>query len=83
MTDSFLASQTFAFFVAGFETSGATIASALYELALNQHIQDKVREEINQTYAKHDSITYENIKEMIYLDKVIKGMLFLRRKSIM
>lgn len=75
LTDSLLASQTFAFFVAGFETSASTMASALYELALNQQIQDKLREEINQTYAKHDDITYDNIKEIIYLDKVVKETL--------
>jgi len=49
----------------------------LYELALNHNIQDKLREEINEKYKKHDSnLTYENIKNMSYLDKVFKGTLF-------
>lgn len=75
MTDSLLASQAFVFFLAGFETSSTTMSNALYELALNFQIQDKLREEINQQYAKHgNNLIYENIKHMTYLDKVFKGM---------
>ena len=56
------------------------MSHALYELALNQHIQDKLREEINQEYANHGSnLSYENVKKMNYLDKVFKGMLFDRK----
>jgi cytochrome P450 family 6 len=77
LTDSFLASQAFVFFAAGFETSSTTMSNMLYELALNHNIQDKLREEINEKYKKHDSnLTYENIKNMSYLDKVFKGTLF-------
>ncbi|XP_012231779.1 probable cytochrome P450 6a14 [Linepithema humile] len=75
LTDSFLASQAYSFFIAGFETSASTISYALYELALNQQIQNKLHEEINQAYLKHGDITYENIKELIYLDKVVKETL--------
>ncbi|XP_025262192.1 probable cytochrome P450 6a13 isoform X2 [Camponotus floridanus] len=89
MTESLIASQAFVFFLAGFETSSTTMSHALYELALNQQIQDKLREEINQEYTKHDSnLTYENVKEMNYLDKVFKETLrkyppatFLMRQS--
>lgn len=75
MTDGLLASQAFVFFLAGFETSSTTMSNALYELALNVHIQDKLREEINQQCIKHgNNLIYENIKDMTYLDKVFKGM---------
>lgn len=50
------------------------MANALYELAQNHKIQDKLREEIKQEYAKHgDALTYDSIKGMEYLDKVFKG----------
>jgi len=77
LTDSFLASQVFVFFAAGFETSSTTMSHILYELALNHKIQDKLREEINEEYKKHGSnLTYENIKNMPYLTKVFKGTSF-------
>ena len=73
LTDSMIASQAFVFFVAGFETSSSTISHALYELAQNQEIQDKLREEIREVYEKHGELTYDVIKNMKYLDKVLKG----------
>ncbi|XP_025263422.1 probable cytochrome P450 6a13 [Camponotus floridanus] len=76
MTESLIAAQAFVFFLAGFETSSTTMSHALYELALNQQIQDKLREEIDHEYTKHGSnLTYENVKEMNYLDKVFKETL--------
>lgn len=74
MTTTLLAAQAFVFFAAGFETSSTTISNALYELALNPDIQDKLREEINEYDTKNDGEwRYETIKEMVYLDKVFKG----------
>lgn len=77
MTDTLLTSQAFVFFIAGFETSSTTMSNALYELALNQKIQDKLREEIHHEYTKiNGDLTYDNVKKMSYLDKVFKGKLF-------
>jgi len=89
LTDGLIASQAFVFFIAGFETSSTTISHALYELALNQKIQDKLREEIDEIYSKCDKdLTIENVKGMDYLDKVFKETLrkyppatFLMRQS--
>ncbi|KAH8355098.1 hypothetical protein KR093_005418, partial [Drosophila rubida] len=67
-----LAAQAFIFFVAGFETSSTTMGFALYELALHQNIQDKLREEIRQVLGKHNNeFSYENIKEMELLEQVV------------
>jgi len=50
------------------------MSNALYELALNQKIQDELREEINEEYIRHNgNFKYENVKKMNYLDKVFKG----------
>lgn len=70
-----LTAQAVVFFIAGFETSSSTIAFGLYELAQNQEIQDKLREEIRKMHEKNKGIlTYTDIKEMKYLDKVFKGI---------
>nr|XP_012223626.1 PREDICTED: probable cytochrome P450 6a14 [Linepithema humile] len=76
LTDSLLAAQAFLFFVTGFEGSSTTMSFALYELALNQKIQDKLHEEIDEEYTKHGSdLIYDNINKMTYLDKVYKETL--------
>lgn len=60
--------------IAGFETSSSTSCFVLYLLALNQDIQEKLRNEITTVLAKHnDEITYEAVQEMKYMQMVIDG----------
>ena len=74
MTDSIIAAQAFVFFLAGFETSSTTMSNALYELALNISIQDKLRNEIHNELKKNDGkLTYESVKHMTYLDEIFNG----------
>ncbi|KAK9308090.1 hypothetical protein QLX08_001809 [Tetragonisca angustula] len=76
LTHELLAAQAFIFFTAGFETSSTTISNALYELALNQDIQKKLREEIRQFEVENGGEwKYETIKEMKYLHKVFQETL--------
>lgn len=72
-TGHFYAAHVFGFFTGGFETSAATITNTLYELALNQNIQDKLREEIRNVYAEYGQLTYDNINSMSYLNAIFKG----------
>ncbi|EFN89240.1 Cytochrome P450 6a2 [Harpegnathos saltator] len=64
--------QAFVFFIAGFETSSSTATYCLYELAQNQDIQDKVRQEIDETLKKYGELTHDAMNEMTYLHKIIK-----------
>lgn len=68
-----LLAQAIQFFMAGFETSGSTVGFTLFELAWHPEVQDRLRKEVQETIEKHGSCGYEAIKEMRYLDMVIKG----------
>ncbi|KAJ8687377.1 hypothetical protein QAD02_023171 [Eretmocerus hayati] len=71
MTDILITAQAFVFFIAGFETSSTTMSNALYELALNQNVQDELRREIREELQKEKGdLKYETIKNMKYLHKV-------------
>ena len=66
--------QALTFLIAGYETSGSTLTFALYELALHPEIQHSLRAEIVQVLRKHDGkLTYDGIKDMSYLDRVVSG----------
>lgn len=62
------------FFVAGFETVSTALSFALYELALNQDIQQRLAEEIREHHNMHDGkFDYSSIQNMPYLDMVVSG----------
>nr|CAD7423189.1 unnamed protein product [Timema monikensis] len=72
LTDNLLASQCFVFFVAGFETSSATMSFCLHELAVNQDVQSRLTLEVDRVLKEHGgNITYEAIQKMKYMDQVV------------
>ena len=77
LDDNAIAAQAFVFFAAGYETSSSTIAFCLHELAVNQKIQERAREEIHVAIHKaNGKLTYETVQEMKYLDTIVLGKLF-------
>ncbi|XP_046751440.1 cytochrome P450 6a22-like [Diprion similis] len=76
LTDELIAAQFFVFFFAGSATPATAISFALYELAQNEGIQDKLRDEIQEALKAHNgSLPFKAIKDLKYLDKVFQETL--------
>nr|XP_012215716.1 PREDICTED: probable cytochrome P450 6a14 [Linepithema humile]XP_012215718.1 PREDICTED: probable cytochrome P450 6a14 [Linepithema humile]XP_012215719.1 PREDICTED: probable cytochrome P450 6a14 [Linepithema humile] len=75
ITMSEATAQSYIFYLAGFETSSTTATYCVYELAQHQHLQDKVRSEIDKVLEKHGELTYDAVNEMTYLHKVVNETL--------
>lgn len=62
------------FFFAGFESTARSMSFIAYELAINPDIQDKLRQEIQEINEKcNNTVTYDLLMEMKYLDMVVSG----------
>ncbi len=74
LTDQVMHAQTVMFFFAGFSTTSNLITFAMYALALNQDIQDKLREEVNKIVRKDGSLDYDDVGQLVYMDMVMNGI---------
>ncbi|CAG9766104.1 unnamed protein product [Ceutorhynchus assimilis] len=67
-----ITAQCFIFFIGGFETSSTAMTCALFELAQNLEIQEKLRQEIDSVLEKYNGeMSFDAIVEMSYLDKIV------------
>ncbi|KAJ3893683.1 cytochrome P450 [Lentinula edodes] len=57
------------------DTTSSALSRILHLLAMNTHIQDKVREEITAAFADVDRLGYDSISELAWLDAVVKETL--------
>lgn len=75
LTEAQVVAQSVLFLIAGFETSSTLLTFTCYELAINQTIQIKLREEICSVLKRHNGkCSYEAMQEMPLLDMVLMGM---------
>ena len=76
LTDEEIIGQCQIFLFAGYETSSNTLAYITYQLALNQNVQDKLREEIKEAVKRNpESSLYDLSHDIDYLDCVINESL--------
>ena len=75
LSDDEIIAQAWVFFLAGFETTASTLSYCTYELAVNQHVQDKLYKEIKAIENEHGSIDYETLAKLPYLDAVVSETL--------
>lgn len=70
--EDFIVSQAFTFFGAGFETSSTLMSFALYELAMNREVQDKLYQEISDFLLEiRGRPSYDGVIDLPYLEMVI------------
>ncbi|KPJ14862.1 putative cytochrome P450 6a14 [Papilio machaon] len=69
-TEEILAAQAFFFFVAGVEPTATAMFGILVELGRNPEQLRRLHEEIDNSFEKHDKMTYDIVNEMEYLDMV-------------
>lgn len=70
-----LVAQAAIFFTAGFESNATTIAFTLCEMALQPHLQTRLRNEILDSMEKNQGkLSYEDIKDMEYMHMVVSGV---------
>jgi cytochrome P450 len=75
LTEAQVVAQSILFLIAGFETSSTLLTFTCYELAINQSIQVKLREEICSVLERYNGkCSYEAMQEMPLLDMVLMGM---------
>lgn len=60
-------------FLAGFEPVSSTLSFCLYQLALNQNIQDKMREEMYSKSKQHGQLNNDFLVDLYYTDMVLAG----------
>ncbi|XP_075214496.1 putative cytochrome P450 6a14 isoform X2 [Lycorma delicatula] len=73
-TEEFIAAQTFLFISGGSDATATTLSFVLYELAVNQDVQKRVKKEITDILSSHE-FDYEAVKKMVYLEQVINETL--------
>lgn len=69
-----LAAQPANFFIGGFETTTTTVTFTLYELARNQNLQTKLRQEVLEGLQDASSFSYDTLNRMEFLDMCVKGI---------
>lgn len=74
LTNELMAAQCFIFFFGGFDTSSTVISMTLLELTMNLDIQRRLQEEIDNAIIENGGqVTYDMVKNMPYLHKVVQG----------
>ncbi|XP_064612066.1 cytochrome P450 3A24-like [Liolophura sinensis] len=75
LSDSEILAACILFFSAGYDTTATTLTHALYHLALNPDVQDKLIDEIDEHFPPGKLPAYETVGELQYLDMVIMEVL--------
>lgn len=76
ITDDLITAQAMVFFIGGAESSSLLISFVSYELAVNEDIQRRLQDEIDDVAGScNDKVTYDLIQKMKYMDLVVSETL--------
>ncbi len=79
ITYATIAAECWFFFFAGFEASALVVSMTLFELARNEEIQSKLRQEVDTVLEKYKGeIIYDALEEMKYMEMVVYGKEIIR-----
>lgn len=67
--------QSMVFLLAGYETTASTLTFCMYELAKHPNIQNKLYDEIKTIIDRGETLDFNNIMKLPYLDAVISETL--------
>jgi len=82
MNDKQLSDNLFVFFLAGHETSSTALTWVFYELAKNQDVQTKAREEVFKILGKNKTPNWDDLNKLDYIHMILKEILRLWAPSI-
>lgn len=72
LTINDMTAQAFIFFFGGFESTSTLMCFAAYEVGINEDVQRRLQEEIDQALEKcNGKVTYDVMNDMKYLDAVV------------
>ncbi|KAH9511637.1 Cytochrome P450 3A4 [Dermatophagoides farinae] len=71
LSEEEIVAQSFIFFIAGYETTASTLTFALYELATNPDIQNRLYEEVKAIVDNGEPLDYDHVMKLPYLDAII------------
>ncbi len=57
--------------VAGYDTTGTTLAFACYQLSKYPEIQERLRKEVEEVAGDNEELTYDQVQSMTYLEQII------------
>lgn len=69
--------HSFVFFLGGFETASTTMSYCLYELSLNEEVQERARQCVKAAIHKYGDLNYDALLDMPYLEQCINGRLII------
>ncbi|CAG2165916.1 unnamed protein product [Oppiella nova] len=75
LTEDEILAQCFLFFVAGYESTSATLSYCTYELALNPGLQDRLYEETKEAFNEKGEIDYEVLSRLPFIDALLSETL--------
>lgn len=74
-TDVEVAAHGWTYFLDAYDTSAVVAQQALYEIAKNIEVQEKLREEIMENIDESGKLSFDKISELPYLDQVFYEVL--------